>query len=249
MNRVASSTVALATVTSIACGAVRAVHVPATVPPPEQLAQLWIDPGPTPRDLFWSIGGEELAPPKGVVYTMQAHDEVGFSASYDVKGPDAVEWSAKIGPEAQTEVVVSRILWGLGYHQPPTYYLPSWDVDLGHGEVKKESEARFRPKLPQLKHLSEYWHWADNQFLGAREFRGLLVVMLMLNSTDLKDDNNSIYEVNERWDGAARWFLVRGGGAPLGPTGKLYPRRNWLAGFEQQAFITTIDGDHVEFDY
>jgi hypothetical protein len=249
MRRVASSAVAVATVTSLACGAVRVAHVPATAPSPEQLAELWVDPGSTPRDLFWSIGGEELAPPKGVVYTMQAHDEVGFSASYDVKGPDGVEWSAKIGPEAQTEVVVSRILWGLGYHQPPTYYLPSWNVDLGHGEVKKESEARFRPKLPQLKHLSEYWHWADNQFLGAREFRGLLVVMLMLNSTDLKDDNNSIYELSKPWDGASRWFLPRDVGAALGETGKLYPRRNWLDGFERHAFLTDVSDTRLRFDY
>ena len=180
---------------------------------------------------------------------MKAHDDSGFSASYDVTGPDGLEWSAKIGPEAQTEVVVSRILWGLGYHQPPIYYLPSWTVDLGHGETKRESEARFRPKLPHLKHLSEYWHWSDNQFLGAREFRGLLVAMLMLNSTDLKDDNNSIYELSQPWDGATRWFLARDVGAALGETGKLYPRRNWLEGFEKHAFLTDVSEQHVRFDY
>jgi hypothetical protein len=144
---------------------------------------------------------------------------------------------------------VSRILWGLGYHQPPIYYLPSWNVELGKGEMKRESEARFRPKLPHLKHLKEYWHWADNPFLGAREFRGMLVAMLMLNSTDLKDDNNSIYELAEPWDGAARWFLVRDVGAALGVTGKLYPRRNWLQGFEEQAFITEVSANRLRFDY
>ncbi len=60
------------------------------------------------------------------------------------KDPDGLEWSAKIGPEAQTEVVVSRILWGLGYHQPPIYYLPSWTVDLGNGET----EAGERSTVP-----------------------------------------------------------------------------------------------------
>ncbi len=249
MRAVSTSAVALVMATSIACGAIRTIKVPDTPPTPAQLAELWIDPGPTPRDLFWSIGGEELAPPKGAMYQMQARDDAGFSASYDVKGPDGVEWSAKVGPEAQTEVVVSRILWGLGYHQPPTYYLPSWNVDLGHGETKKESEARFRPKLPHMKHLKEYWHWADNPFLGAREFRGLLVVMLMLNSTDLKDDNNSIYELAKEWDGATRWFLPRDVGAALGETGKLYPRRNWLDGFERQAFITKVSEKQIRFDY
>jgi len=244
-----TSTVVLATVSVVACGAVRTIHVPATPPPQTQLAQLWIDPGPAPRDLFWGIGGEQRAPAKDGIYKIKARDDSGFSASYDVEDPDGLEWSAKIGPEAQTEVVVSRILWGLGYHQPPVYYLPSWTVDLGNGERKRESEARFRPKLSQLKHLKEYWHWADNPFLGAREFRGLLVVMLMLNSTDLKDDNNSIYQLSEAWDGASRWYLPRDVGAALGETGKLYPRRNWLPGFEKQAFLSKVTETGVRFDY
>jgi len=245
----ATSTVTVLTVLMMACGAIRTVHVPAASPTPELLAELWIDPGPTPRDLYWGIGGEERAPDKSAVYKLKSRDEGGFSSSYDVKDAAGLEWSAKIGPEAQTEVVVSRILWGLGYHQPPTYYLPSWTVDLGTGETKRESEARFRPKLPRLKHLKEYWHWSDNQFLGAREFRGMLVAMLMLNSTDLKDENNSIYELAEPWDGASRWFLVRDVGAALGVTGKLYPRRNWLDGFEKQAFLTEVSDRRIRFDY
>ena len=33
------------------------------------------------------------------------------------------EWSLKLGPEAQSEVVASRLLWAIGFHQPPTYWL------------------------------------------------------------------------------------------------------------------------------
>jgi hypothetical protein len=249
VKTVATSAVALLTMCLMACGAIRSVQVPATPPTPEQLAELWVDPGATPRDLFWGIGGQERAPATDAMYKLKSRDDGGFSSSYDVDDAEGLSWSAKIGPEAQTEVVVSRILWGLGYHQPPTYYLPSWNLDMGKGEMKRESEARFRPKLPRLKHLDEYWHWADNQFLGAREFRGLLVAMLMLNSTDLKDDNNSIYELTEPWDGASRWFLVRDVGAALGVTGKLYPRRNWLEGFEKQAFLTEASDQRIRFDY
>ncbi len=71
----------------------------------------------------------------------------------------------------------------------------------------------------------------------------------MLNSTDLKDDNNSIYELKEPWDGAARWFVVRDLGAALGETGKLFPRRNWLEGFEKHGFITSVGDGTIEFDY
>lgn len=73
----------------------------------------------------------------------------------------------------KTEVVVSRILWGLGYHQPPVYYLPSWDVSAGGAEPRKESEARFRPKLPRLDRLPDEWSWADNPFSGTRALKGL----------------------------------------------------------------------------
>jgi hypothetical protein len=213
------------------------------------MAELWSDPGAKPRDLFWGIGGMKYAPPTETLYELQAKDETGFSVSYDVVSPDGMEWSAKIGPEAQTEVVVSRLLWGLGYHQPPVYYLPSWKVDLGGKEPRVESEARFRPKLKHLERLDDYWHWADNPFSGTRPFKGLLVVLLMLNSSDLKDDNNSIYELKEPSDGASRWFVVRDVGAALGETGKLFPRRNWLDGFEKHGFIKSVGDRRVEFDY
>jgi hypothetical protein len=251
----ASSTVALFLCASLAlaCGGRSVVVSPRAPVPAAQLAELRVDPGPSPRDLFWGVGGSRYAPPADAAYTFLAKDATGFSVSYDVTSPDGTEWSAKIGPEAQTEVVVSRIVWGLGYHQPPVYYLPSWTLDAKGEDARKESEARFRPKLAELKRLPDVWSWADNPFSGTREFKGLLVMLLMLNSTDLKDTNNSIYEVaappGPSAITAGRWFVVRDLGAALGETGKLYPRRNWLEGFERQAFITAVSGSGLEFDY
>lgn len=246
---------------TVACGGRTVVVTPRQPVTPAQLAELWMDPGPSPRDLFWGVGGREHAPAPDAPYTVTGKDSAGFSVSYDVTGPNDTEWSAKLGPEAQTEVVVSRLLWGLGYHQPPTYYLPSWTV--AGEDRRRESEARFRPKLAELKRRPEVWSWADNPFSGTPELKGLLVILLILNSTDLKDDNNSIYEVmpalgqghpSTSAQGASsgvarRWFVVRDLGAALGETGKLYPRRNWLEGFEEQAFITAVSGSAVEFDY
>src|SRR5688572_18476024 len=225
----ASSTVfLLAAFLVSACGGRTVVVSPREPVSASQLAQLRVDPGPAPRDLFWGSGGRRYAPPADAVYRVLAKDETGFSVSFDVTSPDGIEWSAKIGPEAQTEVVVSRILWGLGYHQPPVYYLPSWRLDdrpstraagvPGAIEGRKESEARFRPKLAGLERLPDVWSWADNPFSGTRDLKGLLVILLMLNSTDLKDSNNSIYEITTPPAGApaitaGRWFLVRDLGA------------------------------------
>jgi hypothetical protein len=234
---------------AIACGGRTVVVTPRQPLTAATRAQLRIDPGATRRDLFWGVGGRRYTPPANAPFTFVGRDETGFSVSYDVKSADGLEWSAKIGPEAQTEVLLSRILWGLGYHQPPIYYLPSWKLDTGEGEPVTISEARFRPKLPHLDRSDEYWAWADNPFSGARELKGLLVILLMLNSSDLKDDNNSIYNLKEPWDGASRWYVVRDLGAALGETGKLFPRRNRFEGFEREPFITAVNGSTVTFGY
>jgi len=246
-HRITSAVVAVA-LSAAACGGAIAIKPPDRPPTAEAIRQLWVDPGSEPRDLFWGIGGQKYAPAPDAAYAFKERDATGFSTKYDVKDPDGVEWNAKIGPEAQTEVVLSRILWGLGYHQHPMYYLPSWTLEH-NGMKSTESEARFRPKLKEFERLGEYWWWQQNPFVGTRELNGLLVVLLMFNSSDLKNDNNSIYKLKEPIEGAPRWFVVRDLGAALGETGKMYPRRNCLECFEQHGFITGIEGEKVSFDY
>ena len=248
MSAGASSTVATIALCLTACGGAVAIKAPNQSPTASALKQLWNDPGSEPRDLFWGIGGQKYAPDPHAVYAFKEVDPTGFSTKYEVEDTNDVEWSAKIGDEAQTEVVLSRVLWGIGYHQQPIYYLPSWTLERD-GVKTTQSEARFRPKLKQFDRLDEYWWWQQNPFVGTRELNGLLVVLLMFNSTDLKNDNNSIYMLKEPIDGATRWFAVRDLGAALGETGKVYPRRNCLECFEQHGFITAVHDNHVEFDY
>jgi hypothetical protein len=247
MVRVTSAVVALAFAAG-ACGGAIEIKPPVQPPSPDALRQLWVDPGSEPRDLFWGIGGQKYAPKPDAAYAFKERDTSGFSTKYEVKGPGDVEWSAKIGPEAQTEVLMSRILWGLGFHQQPLYYLPSWTLKRD-GTTSTESEARFRPKLKAFERLDESWWWQQNPFVGTQELNGLLVVLLMFNSTDLKNDNNSVYKFDEPVEGVDRWLVVRDLGAALGETGRMYPRRNCLECFEQHGFITAIHGDRVEFDY
>jgi hypothetical protein len=91
---------------------------------PATLAELWQEPGPA-RDLFHGAGGAALAPRPGA-FTFVAEDTSGYSPGFDVEDDKKIAWSVKTGPEAQTEVVASRILWAIGFHQPPTYYLEQW---------------------------------------------------------------------------------------------------------------------------
>src|SRR5690242_5790420 len=114
--RTASAVVALTAILPLttACALPR---VQRSGPPPtrQQLAQLWIDPGTAPRNLAAGVGGSHVRPRANERYEVVEKDTRGFSITYRVRDNAGAEWNVKIGPEAQTEVVASRILWGVGY--------------------------------------------------------------------------------------------------------------------------------------
>jgi hypothetical protein len=211
----------------------------------------------TTLDLFHGPGGEALMPETTTPFTFIKADTSGYSAGYDVRGPDGTEWSVKLGPEAQPEVAVSRILWALGYYQPPTYYLATWTmVGMQSGP---QHAGRFRPKLPDWKVVGD-WSWYENDFIHTQPFKGLVTANLMLNNWDWKTSNNKVYEI-PNGESALRIFVVQDLGASLGKTS--HPKalswlpargfgqgsRNNLEDFEEQGFIKKVDGERVEFYY
>lgn len=217
------------------------------------LPELWRDRGDIASlDLYHGPGGRELQPPSGRTWKFRKQDSKGFSPGWDVVDSAGREWSVKQGPEAQSEVVASRILWVLGYHQPPTYYVADWSLADGP-EPGKQTPGRFRPSLPGARRAGE-WSWEKNPFAGTQPFRGLLVLQRILNNWDLLDRNNTIYEFKEPVDGVRRWYVVKDLGAALGKTssgGPLSGRqgsKNDIDGFEKQDFIRAVKGDRVEFD-
>lgn len=249
--------VSAAFVVSTACSrALRQLSVVEGRPAP--LAELWQEPSDlATRDLYYGPGGRELAPPD-TTFSFIERDTSGWSPGFDVRDDNGIEWSVKLGPEAQSEVVVSRLLWAIGFHQPPTYYIERWN--LTGAESGPQPPGRFRPELPNAETVGN-WSWYKNPFVGTVAYRGLVVANLILNSWDWKSDNNRIYEVRLPSGRVERQFVVRDLGASLGKT--TYPRilsfvrlrgfgqgtRNDLAGFEEQGFIDRIDGDSVDFDY
>ena len=50
-------------------------------------------------------------------------DVTGYSRGYTVTDAQGRVWDVKIGAEAQPEVVASRVLWLIGYHQPIIYFV------------------------------------------------------------------------------------------------------------------------------
>ena len=114
-----------------------------TPPPADTMAELWEQPSDlTSRDLFHGPGGSAALPESGASYTWMSTDTTGYSAGFEVRGADGRAWDTKLGPEAQSEVVASRVLWAIGYHQPTTYYVSSWQLSGGPGG--QQQGARFR---------------------------------------------------------------------------------------------------------
>jgi hypothetical protein len=218
-------------------------------PTNSQLAELWIEPE-RGRDLFWGVGGKRLAPDPAARYTVIEIKRGGFSAGYTVVGPGKREWSAKFPPEAPTEVVASRILWGVGFHQPPVYYLAEWQAEKATSP-NPQLPARFREKDPDLHGLETEgdWSYYRNPFVGTRQLNGLLVLQAMLGNSDLKDENNAFYVLDERFEGAARWYVARDLGQTFGRTGVLEAPRGDIEAFEQTPFIRGVENGKVRLDY
>jgi hypothetical protein len=248
-----------ATLFAAGCLVGGAIRLTVAHPTDADVVRLWQEPlDIQTRDLFHGSGGEAHMPDASTPFTFNKADTSGYSPGYDVRGPDGVEWSVKLGPEAQPEVAVSRILWALGYHQPPTYYLSMWTM-TGQ-QAGSPQEARFRPKLPEWKLVGE-WSWYENDFIHTQPFKGLVVANVMLNNWDWKTSNNKIYEVSGEGESGRQIFVVQDLGASLGKTS--YPKalswlpmrgfgqgsRNNLEDFEEQGFIKRVEGTRVEFHY
>jgi hypothetical protein len=218
-------------------------------PTAAQLAELWVQPE-RGRDLFNGVGGRRLAPDPAATYTVIEIKRGGFSRGYTVTGPDDREWSVKFPPEAPTEVVASRIHWGAGYHQPPIYYLPEWQAAQATSP-NPQLPARFREKKPDLRGLDaeEAWSFYENPFVGTPQLKGLLVLQAMLGNSDLKDDNNALYELETELEGAKRWYVTRDLGHTFGRTGVLEAPRGDIHVFEQTPFIKGVAHGRVQFDY
>ena len=175
------------------------------------IEQLWRAPHDiAARDLYRGPWGEAFAPEPAATYRFRRSTRGGTNPGMIVVDPLNREWSVKQAPhdrsaEGPIEVVLSRVLSAVGYHQPPVYFLPSFSLADTFG-TRQEPGGRFRLRHPELKEQAA-WDWLNNPFVGTRPYRGLLVMLVMFNSFDLKDSNNSVYE-HTTTDGAVeRWYV------------------------------------------
>lgn len=247
----------------LAAPAVLALHVPTCVPPAvlptvppghTRIAELWQQPDDlAARNLFYGPWGPERAPDPQATYTFVEPKRGGINPGMTVLDPAGREWRVKQPPtdgrgaEGPIEVVLSRVLSAAGYHQPPVYYLGSFTLADGSG-TRRVVGGRFRLQEATLTDLGN-WSWQKNPFVGTRPYQGLLVILLMFNSSDLKNSNNTLYEFRPSSERVERWYVVRDLGTALGSTGRVAPIRGNVTVFERHGFIEGIERGFVRFTY
>jgi hypothetical protein len=230
-----------------------AATVRPTTVPSHPRATLWKAPVDlAQRDVFNGPWGTERAPSPNASYTLVEHKHSGVNPGLTVRDPQGRKWSVKQAPlegqpsEGPIEIVMSRLLSAAGYHQPPVYFLPSFTLSDDWGR-HTEPGGRFRLHDKALKDLGE-WSWQENPFVGTRPYQGLLVILMMVNGSDLKNSNNTLYEYRAA-ELIEHWYVVRDLGTAFGSTGRFAPRRGDPDLFEQQRFVLDVRNGFVTFDY
>jgi hypothetical protein len=214
---------------------------------------MWVEPKDlASRDLYYGPWGKENAPDPNGVYKLVELKHTGVNLGMTVEDEKGREWSVKqpfpggLDPEGPVEVVLSRLLSAVGYHQPPIYYLPAFHLEDDFGK-RVAVGGRFRLKHDSLKDVG-FWKWEDNPFVGTKEYQGLIVLLTMFNSTDLKNENNTLYE-RRNGDLVEQWYVARDLGAALGDWNRISPRKNHPETFERMPYILGVSNGYVDFAY
>ena len=207
---------------------------------------MWKDPTDLEsRNLILGAGGEEMKPDISKV-TFIEQKSGGYSTKYRVTDAKGNEWVAKIGKEAQTDTAANRLAWALGYETEIAYLIPHLKIE-GKGEF---DNVRMEARPANVKRAGN-WMWENNPFQNSPEFRGLKILMVMLNNWDMKDDNNEILarRGDTTGEGELR-YIISDLGATFGKTGGFLSRsRNDIPDYVKAEFIKKVDGDVIDFSY
>ncbi|HEU4875521.1 MAG TPA: hypothetical protein VFT44_20600 [Pyrinomonadaceae bacterium] len=197
------------------------------------------------RNLLLGAGGDQMKPDISRL-TFIEQKTGGFSTKYRVRDAKGNEWIAKLGKEAQTDTAANRLLWALGYETEIAYLVPKAKIE-GKGEYEN---VRLEARPANVKRAGN-WMWENNPFMNAPEFRGLKILMVMLNNWDMKDDNNEILAPKGDTTGEAELrYIISDLGATFGKTGGFLSRsRNKPSDYVKAEFIKKVNGDVIDFSY
>jgi hypothetical protein len=237
--------------------------------PPISLAQargsvrlrpiLWSDPGDIrAKDLYYGPGSVERAP--APPFTFVKEDKDGESPKFDVTDANDVKWSVKLGREAQSETVVTRLVWAMGYFAEESYYLDRAEIvglprlSRGRNFVENSNTvrgARFEPRRDDVER-GKTWEWLKNPFVGTREFNGLKTLMVLVANYDTSPQNNRILTFTDPGSGRREVrYVVTDLGATLGRVGGLggHRSKNDLSDYRSNRLVKRVRNGYTEFQY
>jgi hypothetical protein len=197
------------------------------------------------RNLLLGAGGEEMKPDISKL-TFIEQKTGGYSTKYRVRDAKGNEWIAKIGKEAQPDTAANRLLWALGYPTEVAYLVPKVKIE-GKGDFEN---VRLEARPKDVDRVGN-WMWENNPFQNTPEYRGLKILMVMINNWDMKDDNNEILAMRNPTTGEAELrYIISDLGGSFGKTGGFFSRsRNEPKDFVKADFIKAVKGDVIEFNY
>jgi len=221
----------------------------------QKAAVLWRDPGNIrARDLYYGPGSKDLAPTPPFRFLKEVKD--GSNPKFEVEDARGAKWRVKLGPEAQSETVSSRLLWAVGYNAEESYYFDRANIDglkkLSRGQQYVSGQsvrgARFEPRRKDVER-GKQWGWSKNPFKDTRELNGLKTMMVMLNNWDTFKKNNRVLHVKDTGEDR---YTVTDLGATFGAVGGFgrHRSKNDAKDFERSRFVRKVDKDgKVKFDY
>jgi hypothetical protein len=227
-----------------------------TVVPWEEVANknvpvLWREPGDIHlKNLFYGAGGKEHAPKGNFKFVEE--DLGGTNPKFKIEDEQGVRWKVKLGREARPEVSATRLLWAVGYFTDEDYYLPELQVQgmkrLKRGQNFVSAEGKIQGARLERHRVGEKkiadWSWFKNPFVGTKELNGLKVLMALINNTDLKKENNSIYDE----EGIENRYVVTDLGASFGKTGSIFSQSIGNANdYANSKFIKKVKTQEIDF--
>lgn len=219
---------------------------------------LWSNPSDiASRDLFYGSGGKHDEP--HTTFTFVSEDRKGSNPKFDVRDEDGTKWKVKLGLEVKPEIAATRLLWAVGYFTDEDYFLPVLRVEnmprLKRGQKLVDPDGtmhdvRLKRQQKSAKKTGN-WEWSHNPFTGTRELNGLRVMMALMNSWDLKTENNAVYEERDDTQDAPLHYIVSDLGASFGTAGITLPLRNAKGNpreYSRSKFIKRFDEQYVDFN-
>ncbi len=207
------------------------------------------------RNLFYGPGGAKDEPHGP--FTFLKEDLKGTNPKFTVRDRDGVKWTVKLGVEARSETVASRLIWAAGYFTTEDYLVRVLRVEHMPARLTRGQEliapggsmhdARLKRSLEGFEKIGD-WEWRHVPFAGTREWNGLRVMMALVNNWDLKDDNNAVYE-RKSGGRTTRIFLVSDLGSTFGTSGNGFTRhaKGNLHAYSRSKFILSATPEYVDF--